>query len=274
MSIKREPTYLVEQYVRPGRHMTVEQCHTLITELRTFAATSLSPLPSYQCLSYVPRSLDDKLIIIIRQYDAPHDIVAFTSTVFMDSMPSLEDKVEVPSSTVLHLGLTAVSPHLRGSQITKILFYYVFCYMVTIHPQGFWLTSPAEVISSLGSVVNFAKDCYPTPGIKTPSPTHLRIALEVDRKFRDVMLISPNAVFDERTFVFKGSNQLGSCFRKEADEERYNYRNRELTVFFRALLGRGEWNEVLQVGYIDRNHLETVFKAANLNGGKVIPLKV
>lgn len=45
------------------------------------------------------------------------------------------------------------------------------------------------------------------------------------------MLISPNAVFDEEKFVFRGSNAgEGKVFQKDVDDEQYWHRDRRRMI--------------------------------------------
>ncbi|KAH8100977.1 hypothetical protein BXZ70DRAFT_142295 [Cristinia sonorae] len=220
----------------------------LIDELRACAALCLDPLPEYQCLSRSPTSLDDKIITIAR-YDAPTGpIAAFTSAVRF-SIPS--PVTSEPPLEILHTGLTCIAPEARSSGLSVVLHAHTFRYMVDQHPSGFWFTSIAEVPSSLVNLARYGIQVYPAPFEPSPpSNLHLHIArfLSNSRELRDAMMISPEAVFDEDHFVFKGSNAPGSCFRKDSDDARWHHRDRAYTDFYRRLLGHNEGNEVLQVG--------------------------
>lgn len=72
----------------------------------------------------------------------------------------------------------------------------------------------------------------------------------MSERFRYKLLISADAVFDEANFVFRGSNPSGSRFRKNADGKEWHHRDTQANDFYRRLLGMGEGNEVLQVGYM------------------------
>ena len=56
--------------------------------------------------------------------------------------------------------------------------------------RGLWVTTLAEVTSSLGAIAHYARDVYPSPAIDRPSAAHLRIAETVSAKYRGVMLIA------------------------------------------------------------------------------------
>lgn len=244
--------YSLDVHDRPGTYWPVPKCNELVQELRHFASSILNPLPDYQCLSLAPHVLDDKLLVIIRQKEYPHQIIAFTSSVYLD-MPFLKEYGVC--TTVLHCGLTCVSPIARGRNLTIQLTYSAWAHMVQEHPEGFWLTNVAEVISSLGNFAIYTQHCYPHPSRTEPLEVQVRIAKDISLRHRASMAISPDAVFDPITFVFEGSNFPGSCFRKDTDDRRYHHRNNTETEYFREFLGRNEGNEVLQVGFLSLNLL-------------------
>ena len=69
------------------------------------------------------------------------------------------------------------------------------------------------------------------------------------------MLISPDAAFDRDAFVFRGSNPLGSCFRKSPGDVRCRHRDGGVNTFYRQLLGDNGGNAVLQVAYVEWEHV-------------------
>ncbi len=247
-------TYSFDVSVQPGKHWPASLCRELVKELRACAAASLSPLPDYQCLSFAPNALDDKLLVIVRQGAPPNKIVAFTSSILLD-MPFLNGLDMC--TTVLHAGLACVLPELRGSNLTIQMTYYAWYYMAQEHPEGLWLTNVAEVISSLGYFAIYTHNCFPHPSTSKPLDIQVRIAQEISLHHRARMAISPDAIFDPTTFVFKGSNPSGSCFRKDTEDKRFHHRRNRETEYFKALLGRNEGNEVLQVGFMS---LELLFR--------------
>lgn len=247
MATVERQAYSFDVYDRPGKQWSPQKCRDVVQELREFASAFLNPLPDYQCLSLAPGALDDKLLVIVRQESAPYKIVAFTSSVLIE-MPFLKEFDAC--TTVLHGGLTCVSPSVRGSNLTIQLTYYTWAHMSQEHPDGFWTTNVAEVISSLGNFGIYTRHCYPHPSVPKPLEIQRRIAQEISLHHRGSMDISPDAIFDPETFVFKGSNPPGSCFRKDSEDKRYHHRSQKETEYFRALLGRNEGNEVLQVGLL------------------------
>jgi hypothetical protein len=252
------PTF--ELHDRPGLRWTPSEKSALSKELRTFASTCLAPLPDYNCLSSDPSTaFDDKLLVIARS-SKTGQIIAFSSAIYLTRIPYLP--------FVLHTGLTCIAPSHRRVGLTVFLFYHVFTHMIERHPQGFWLCSLAEVPSSLGSISTYATNVYPSPSVPKPSVTHLRIAEAMDEKYRGTMLINPRAVFDKETFVFRGSNEVGSAFRKDVDDPRYAYRDREVNRYYRKLFRKNEGDEVLQVGFVDPGRVAEEKEEARFDGMK------
>ncbi|CAL1716961.1 unnamed protein product [Somion occarium] len=251
MTLKNSPPFDFELYDRPGRHWTASQRTMFVNELRALASQCLYPLPDYQCLSSATGALDDKLIVIARR-PSDSEIVAFVSSVFLP-MPAAAGYAS--PFTVFHTGLTCISPKIRRTGMTIELFARIFFYMTSRHPEGFWLTSLAEVPSSLVSISHYATNVFPSPYITEPTSMHLHIAETISRQYRDVLLISPAAVFDADRFVFEGSNDLGSCFRKDRDDKQLHHRRTDVNEYYRDLLGKGEGDEVLQVGYVTRERI-------------------
>ncbi|KIP05232.1 hypothetical protein PHLGIDRAFT_163270 [Phlebiopsis gigantea 11061_1 CR5-6] len=242
-------SYSFQVYDRPGLTLPPSNHTQLIHDLRALASTCLDPIPDYQCLSYSPYALDDKLIVVMHPSGAPHHVVAFVSAVYL----SIALAPGSAPTTVLHTGLTCVAPGSRRQGLLAPLFLRLFGHLRAqpAFARGLWLTSLAEVASSLGNIAQYAADVFPAPGSGRPSATHLRIADAVAERYRDAMLIEPGARFDRDSFVFRGSNPLGSCFRKDTEDVRYHHRDRKVNEYYRGLLGRNEGNEVLQVGFLD-----------------------
>lgn len=234
-----------ELHDRKGSDWTDEHKYQLLQQLRTFASKCLSPLPHYNCLADdYSTAFDDKLIVIARSAST-REIVGFTSAVYL---VGFEDE-KVPF--VLHTGLTCVAETLRQKNLTIFLFYHVFLHLISEYPEGFWLSNLAGVISSLGSITRYGTNVYPSPSLSAPSQIHRLIANAIDLHHRDKMLISPDAVFESKKFVFRGSNAPDSCFRKKRDDVRYADRQIVINDFYRTLLREGEGDEVLQVAFID-----------------------
>ncbi|KLO13142.1 hypothetical protein SCHPADRAFT_904442 [Schizopora paradoxa] len=246
-------SYSCEVLERPGLEWPREKQLVLIHELRAPASQCFSSIPEYQCLSLTPKALDDKLIAVARRDDTG-ELIAFSSAIFLD--------IRVPqtsSDTVLHTGLTCIHPAERRSGLTISLFANLFGHLLSMFPDGIWLTSLAAIPSSLVSIYQIASDVFPSPDVPTPSPTHLAIAKSISDSHRNAMLVAPSAVFDAASFVFRVSKPTDSPMRKNVNDPALQHRNRRVNEFYRELLSGGDGDEVLQVAYLDVDKFSEVF---------------
>lgn len=163
-------------------------------------------------------------------------VIAFASAVKI-LIPQLEDPV-------IHTGLAVIHPnHRKSADVTKLLYGNLFLHLMANYPKGMWTTTLAEVISSLVHMSKFATKVYPSPEWEQeqsepgPSSTHLDIAREISCNHRAKMNISPTATFDEKLFVFRGSNDYdgGQMFLKDVDDQRYWHRDLEASQFYRSV---------------------------------------
>ncbi|KAJ6551332.1 hypothetical protein B0H19DRAFT_1157233 [Mycena capillaripes] len=256
-------------YNQPGRELPLaEQAH-LRNELLEVAKTGLDPVPDYQCLSSRPDALDDKLIVVAytgtdrenedsemnpEKEGSPPRAAAFTSAMYLD-VPGIDH-------TVLHTGLTIAVPSLQRTGILAQLFAQLFLNVMPLNPDGMWVTTLAAVLSSLVQSEKVLYKAYPSPQSPTqPTPQplseHLAIAHAIDERHRKKLLISPAAVWDEDSFVFRGSMDWegAECFKKDVDDARFWHRNSSANGFFRGLMRPEMGDEVLLVGFIDANRL-------------------
>lgn len=229
-ALSRAFTYKFQVYDRPGLTLSPSERTQLTQDLRTLAASCLDPIPDYQCLSTAPTALNDKLIVAMREMQEPWRVIAFVSAIYLQ-IPLAEDG---EFATVLHTGLACVAPGSRRQGMMGPLFYHLFNHLRTqsMFVHGLWVTSLAEVSSSLGNIAQYAVDVYPSPGHDAPSPVHVRIAEAVSEKHRDAMLIAGDAMFDRERFVFRGSNPPGSCFRKDTEDPRYHHRDARVNEYY------------------------------------------
>lgn len=245
-------SYEVQLLIRPGLELPPSELQTLQTSLREFGAQWLDPLPDYQVFSRsLSEAFDDKMLVVVRQ---DSKVVAFASAVVIP-MARLADRI-------VHSGLTVVHPdHRRSNALTHLLFGNMFLALLGEFPRGVWITTLAEVISSLVQMSQYAIDIFPAPaGDVAPSVKHIHIAREISASHRGKMAISPDAEFEEQTFVFRGSNNhpKGRAFMKDVDDDRYWHRDRETSQFYRRLFRKGHGDEVLLVGFLDPDHLKEI----------------
>jgi len=243
--------YSCDIFERPGLEWPPEKKLELIHELRALAVQCFPSLPDYQCLSLSsPNALDDKLIAVARR-DGTGEVIGFSSAVLL----------EVPQvGTVLHTGLTCTHPSERRSGLTIGLFANLFGHLLSMF-DGVWLTNLAAIPSSLVSIYLVASNVFPSPDVSTPSLNHLAIAQAVSDSHRHTMMISPDAVFDSASFVFRDSNPSGSPFRKNVNDPALQHRNSQINDFYRNFLNGGEGDELLQVGFFDSDKVTEVLSA-------------
>jgi hypothetical protein len=242
--------YDTDVFLRPGLTLpNSKQKIGLQADLCALGRVCLDPLPCYQVFDLTsPTALDDKIIITIRQ---GHQLMGFVSGVLIHI-----DGLETP---VLHTGITVIHPQHRKTSMKRLLFSNLFMTALSEYPQGIWVTSLAEVITSLVQFANYITDAFPAPqwirqtGTTCPSSVHIMIAEQISSRHRSKMCISPTASFDENTFVFSGSNDWpeGKAFLKDVDDPHMLHRDAEASQFFRQLLRKGSGDEVLQVGFLN-----------------------
>ncbi|PQE16163.1 membrane protein [Rutstroemia sp. NJR-2017a BVV2] len=242
--------YDTDVFLRPGLTLpNSEQRISLQADLCALGRVCLDPLPRYQVFDLTsPTALDDKIIVTIRQ---GHKLIGFVSGVFI-----VIDGLETP---VLHTGITVIHPKHRKTSMKRLLFSNLFMTALSEYPQGIWVTSLAEVITSLVQFANYITEAFPAPqwiretDTSCPSSVHEMIAGQISSKHRSKMCISPTATFDEKTFVFSGSNDWteGKAFLKDVDDPEMLHRDAEASQFFRQLLRKGSGDEVLQVGFLN-----------------------
>ncbi|KAK1990523.1 hypothetical protein LX36DRAFT_664123 [Colletotrichum falcatum] len=245
--------YTIEVLARPGLAMSRGEATTLQDSLCRLGALCLNPLPNYQVFDRAsPAALDDKVIAVAR-YE--NQVVGFVSAIWLP--------IAALDGPLLHSGLTVIHPAHRGSGLSLDLFAHLSLHLVASHPEGFWMSTLAAVISSLVNVSKYTTQAFPSPGWLSshpagrPSAHHLALAREISANHRDKMLVSPTAVFDEDAFVFRSSTDFGQgeALRKDVDDESYWHRDREASRFFRKLLRPGMGDEVLQISFLDPKHL-------------------
>ncbi|KAH8660520.1 hypothetical protein BX600DRAFT_438734 [Xylariales sp. PMI_506] len=254
----------VEVIDRPGINLSVVERDALQSELRELGSICLNPLPNYQVFERESgNALDDKIVVVAR---AEEGLVAFVSTIVLT--------IEGLEKPVIHTGLTVIHPSYRKSGVMQDMFANLFFYLLASNPEGVWCTTLAEVISSLAQMALYTTKAFPSPQwlerhpSGKPSPTHLRIARAVSREHRNKLMISPQAAFDETTFVFRSSNDSagGKAFWKDVDDPIFWHRDRELSAFFRKLFRRHKGDEVLQVSYLTLEHLDQFLRSPRYKG--------
>ncbi|KAI0151782.1 hypothetical protein GGR57DRAFT_470408 [Xylariaceae sp. FL1272] len=244
----------------PATTMSPSSLAALHDSLRAVGSECLTPLPTYQVfMADISDAFKNKTIVLAHHNNT---LIGFVSVVKLN----MEGIVSHP---VIHSGLTCILPsHRRSKGVLQGLFGNLFLHILMQHPEGAWTTTTADVISSLVQMSRYTTNSYPSPSRPPslgPGAEHLAIAKEFSRKYRDVVNMSPDAEFDERNFVFMGSNnhEGAKAFLKDVDDRSHWHWDRNASEFYRALL-KGKGDEVLLVGFLDKNVLKTILNEEGL----------
>jgi hypothetical protein len=230
-----------QMYFYPGKTMSDEELNELTADLKEVATACFDELPNYQVLTGKREEFERAVIIVARDKMG-------RAKGFCSSLVFPVEKV----GNVLHLGLTCVHPSARGKRLThKLSSKLLLKYLLKESPMSeTWVTNCACVLSSLGNVAMYFEDIYPSPyGAEVPTMTHVNIAKDISRRFREPIAINEDADFNMGTFVFEGSVD-GTSFQKDSEDQRYHHRNKELTKFYQDILNFDKGDEVLQVGKV------------------------
>jgi len=225
----------------PGKYLAESKRDELVGELRDVASQCFDETPFYQVLTGAREELERAVITLARNKHGK--LIGFVSALVLDV-----DEV----GNVLHLGLTCVSPEARGLKLThKLTSKMLMNYLFKESPLApTWITNCACVLSSLGNVALYFEELYPSPyGVDVPSMTHINIAKEVDRKYREPIAINDGAKFNLSNFIFEGSVD-GTTFEKDPKDSRFHHRNKALTGYYQDILNFERGDEVLQVGKV------------------------
>lgn len=225
----------------PGRYMSDKQRDALVADLCSVAGECFDEVPNYQALTGKREELERAVITTARNKKG--ELIGFVSALVL--------KVEEVGN-VLHLGLTCVHPKARGLKLThKLTSKMLMNYLLKESPLSeTWITNCACVLSSLGNVALYFEDLYPSPyGVEVPSMTHVNIAREIDRKYREPIAINDTAKFNLSTFIFEGSVD-GTIFSKDSTDSRFHHRDKALTRYYQDILDFERGDEVLQIGKV------------------------
>lgn len=223
----------------PGKIYSDMQLNRLVAELRMVTASCLDTVPYYQALSGKREDLEKAIIAVARNKEGK--MLGFCSALALD----IEDH-----GKVFHTGLTCVHPDARGKKLTHKLTSKVLLQFLMREAlfQDVWISNCACVLSSIGNVAMYFEDIYPSPyGVPAPSPTHIKIAQEISKNYREQIAINEDAIFDQENFVFRGSVE-GTSFEKNEADTRFHHRNQALNAYYQDILNFDNGDEVLQIG--------------------------
>ncbi|KAK8075325.1 hypothetical protein PG997_009988 [Apiospora hydei] len=246
--------YECEVMDQPAKHLSKEAQ----AELTSSPASTGKPVFSAD----VTAAFANKVLVVARHCG---EVVGFVSAVHL---PATSEKLQHP---VVHTGLTCVRPdhQRRRGGLKQQMYGHLFLHLLSrpTHRRGFWVTTVTDIVRSLVdmrrvSVRNFPSSSSSLPSSsRGPSEEHLLIARDFSARYRREALVAPTAEFDERAFLFRGSNDhaAAAAFRKDVDDRgRYWHRDLAASEFYRGLIRPGTGDEVLLVGFIDPGHLQAV----------------
>ncbi|KAH8807466.1 hypothetical protein F5884DRAFT_880559 [Xylogone sp. PMI_703] len=244
--------YHFRLHYRPGQTLSRESLDALKKEIHALGSACLHPLPLYQVFSPDPTAFDDKIIITAHQRIGDQKrLIAFTSAVLLDL------NIEGVDDPVVHGGLTVIDPSQRQHGLPVQLFARLYVDLLQRYDRKIiWSTSISELPRTLVHFYTFVKDVYPSPDLPIPSEIQLKIARTISEHHRSKMLIASSAIFEEDTFVFRGSNSAeeAKCFRKKPNDKSYLHLNKVANEFYRDRLREDMGDEVLQVGCMELEH--------------------
>ncbi|KAK8009325.1 hypothetical protein PG991_011876 [Apiospora marii] len=257
--------YECEVLDQPGGLLSTAALAELHSSLRALGSHCLHPLPDYQVFSTdLTAAFANKVIVVARHNG---EVVGFVSAVHL---LSTFEKLQHP---VVHTGLTCVHPdhQRRRGGLKQQMYGHLFLHLLSRpdHRRGFWVTTVTDIVSSLVDMSRVSIRNFPSPpSLRAsisdgggPSEEHLLIARDFSARHRREALVASTAEFDERAFLFRGSNDhlAAVAFRKDIDDRgRYWHRDRAASEFYRGLIRPGTGDEVLLVGFIDPGHLQAV----------------
>ena len=229
-----------EVMYRPGHNLGDKELSELVSHLHSVGQSCFDELPTYQVFKGTRDAFQDKVLALAWNGEK---LAGFCSELIL--------KVD-GIGEVLHLGLTCIRPEYRSSGLThRLTSKATMCYLLRSGRLlgKIWVTNCAAVLGSLVNVYLHFDSVYPSPANDAhPSENHLKIAEAIDRFYREDLYIHSNAVFDQKSFLFRGSIK-DTAFEKAEDDRRFHHRNTDHNNYYRNLISFENGDEVLQVGY-------------------------
>jgi hypothetical protein len=234
------PKFSIDIIFRPGLNYSERELAELHSEILEVGQSCLDEIPDYQCLSGRREEYSRLIISVARGDDGK--MLGFCSSYVLDA-----GKL----GTILHLGLTCVTPAARRLGLThrltsKVVVNYLINYSLF---KSTWISNVACVLSSLGNVALHFDDVYPSPFMEEPSDEHRQVAELINHKYRSELYVRKEATFDAENFVFERSVS-GTMFEKSAGDRKFYHRDQDLTHFYMDLIDFENGDEVLQIGKI------------------------
>lgn len=231
---------------QPGRWMDKDDLVRLQAWLRDVAKRAMDCVPSHALFAEdsVQEVFSTRVITIAFDGEVP---VGFTAMVY----------IPFEGSSLLHLGLTMIARSHRGMRLQSPIFTKCLVMpMLNMRRLSYYITNIAASPAGIGAVSDYFNETYPTyKNDNECTLKHLTIARYVLGNYRSEFACSENAVFDENTFVVKGSNNSvgGGApeFIKEDGKPISFYKNERCNEFCRKRINYAAGDELFQVAKVD-----------------------
>jgi hypothetical protein len=232
---------------RPARWMAPADMQTLVGQLRTIAAATLSAGElDYGVLTGSEERLSNTIITLVYEAKTRRPI-AFNALAIMPTTLRGEPV------DVLHLGLVMVDPNVRSQGLSWVL-YGLTCILLLARNQfrERWISNVTQVPAVVGMVSETFSDVFPRPDAASRrSFSHLLLARQIMTRHRNVFGVGQEAEFDEDRFVILNSYTGGSDNLKKSFDEATKHRKPAYNEMCQAGLDYERGDDFLQIGRIE-----------------------
>ena len=226
--------------------MTQPELERLVSDMRRVVGSLGIGDLEYGILSGERSHLDRAILTII-------DDRAKGIPVAFNAMLALPCALRGESVDVVHLGLTAVDPHLRGRGVAWILTgFTTFLLFVKNGFCPYWISNVSQVPAALGMVIDAAANVYPSPQSESRrSFDHMVLAREIMSRHRDSFGVGNDATFDSERFVILNAYTGGSDHLKKRWEDAPRHRDARVNEWCAAQLDYQRGDDFLQLGQVN-----------------------
>jgi hypothetical protein len=228
---------------RPGLWMPEPELARLVEDLRSVVRTCV-PVGElgYGAASGSRDRLDASVLTVV--YGREGQAVAFNALALLDC------ELRGQPVEVLHLGLVMVTPDVRASGLSAML-YGLTCFLLFARRQlrPLWISNVTQVPSVFGMVAEQFENVYPTSDPGDPQRyDHLHLARQIMARYRHVFGVGPEAGFDERRSVILNAYTGGSDNLKKSFDDAPKHRHEQHNETCRRELDYARGDDFLQLG--------------------------
>lgn len=240
----------VKTFDQPGRWMTDQDLAELHEMLFDVARGSMGTVPVHRLFdkSKMRQVFSNRIVSLA--LDDKAQPIAFAAMVYL---PYAGD-------VVLHLGLTMIKVSARRTRLQSPLFIKCLSMIaLNLFRHSYLVTSIAASPAGIGSVSDYFWEAFPHYlGSTRCTSRHMSVAKHVLKHFRHEFGCSERAVFDERTFVVRGSNEPkgggAAAFIKEDGKPVSQHKSFKCNEFVCESLDLSAGDEIFQVATMDFFH--------------------